>query len=147
MKTAQKLRVKGFTLIELLVVIAVLGILAAVVLVAINPSERINEANDAGVKNDVSQVASAVESCFTNNEGEYDNCLTGTALTGSGYLKLMPSGASINPTTGSPANVVVYGTLSAASAGTCAGPSLNYWVYRSATGSSEVECLAAAPTP
>lgn len=50
---------KGFTLVELLVVIGVLGVLAAGLVVVINPADKIAQANDAKVKNDMSQIASA----------------------------------------------------------------------------------------
>jgi len=131
---------KGFTLIELLVVIAVLGILASVVLVAINPGERINEANDAGKKSDVGQVATALESYFTNNLGSYTGATSATLIS-LGYLKRFPSSTTLNvaATVSS-----VYATLVAASSGTCA--STRYWCYTTATGSSAFLCKATAPT-
>jgi len=43
-KSARKKFLGGFTLIELLIVIAILGILAAAVLVAINPAKRTRQA-------------------------------------------------------------------------------------------------------
>src|SRR3989338_11562885 len=103
---------QGFTLIELLVVIAVLGILAAVVLVAIDPGARIDEANDAGVRSDVSQVATAVETCFTASAGSgggYDDCNTGALLTAGSFLKSTSILATVTiaPATGTPANLVV----------------------------------------
>lgn len=58
---------KGFTLIELLVVIAVLGVLAAGVFTAINPLKRIQQANDAKIKNDISQIAQAEQAYFTSS--------------------------------------------------------------------------------
>ena len=136
---------RGFTLIELLVVIAVLGILASVVLVAINPAERLAEATDSGTKSDVSQVATAVESCFTNNSGSYANCLDLGGLVTSGYLKLEPAGVLINPDTGTPANVAVSGPLNATSAGTCA--TQGYWVYCSEDGQSGFVCPAGGGAP
>lgn len=89
------MRNRGFTLIELLVVIAVLGILAAVVLVAINPAERINSANDAKAKTHVNETATAIETCYTDqgvkNPGTgYANCNTNAELTTGGYVKTMP---------------------------------------------------------
>ena len=39
---------KGFTLIELLIVIAILGILAAAIIVAINPGKRLTQSKIAG---------------------------------------------------------------------------------------------------
>jgi prepilin-type N-terminal cleavage/methylation domain-containing protein len=53
---------RGFTLIELLIVIAVLGVLAAVVLVAIDPFEQLERSRDAGRKSQVGQLASAMQS-------------------------------------------------------------------------------------
>lgn len=61
-------RNKGFTLIELLVVIAVLGVLAAGVIVAINPLKRMQQANDAKIRNDVGQIATAMQAYFTTTQ-------------------------------------------------------------------------------
>ncbi|MBI5465397.1 prepilin-type N-terminal cleavage/methylation domain-containing protein, partial [Candidatus Gottesmanbacteria bacterium] len=55
---------KGFTLIELLVVIAVLAVLAAGVIVAINPGKRIRQANDAKIKNDIGQLATGLQAYY-----------------------------------------------------------------------------------
>ncbi len=51
---------RGFTLIELLIVIAILGILAAAVMVAINPGKRTKQARDAARKQDVNAMANAL---------------------------------------------------------------------------------------
>lgn len=56
---------KGFTLIELLVVIAIIGILAAIVLIGLNPAQRISETNEAKAQADVRQGATIVETCVT----------------------------------------------------------------------------------
>ncbi len=60
---------KGFTLIELLIVIAVLGILAAVVLVAINPLEQLARGRDSGRLSDVAQLGHAVQAYYTAQSG------------------------------------------------------------------------------
>ncbi len=81
---------KGFTLIELLVVIAVLGILAGGVLVAINPLKRINQANDTKIKNDIGQIANAMQAYYTFHQS-YPNDPGGVyALVTSGDLKTEP---------------------------------------------------------
>jgi len=86
---------KGFTLIELLVVIAVLGILAAVVLVAINPQARIQDARNSGVRSDIGQIGSALEAYFTENDGSYpDNTAGLDALVSDEQLKTVPVPAS-----------------------------------------------------
>jgi len=50
---------KGFTLIELLIVIAILGVLAAALLVALNPAQKIAAANNSRVKQDVTNIGNA----------------------------------------------------------------------------------------
>ena len=56
---------QGFTLIELLIVIAVIGVLAAALLVAINPLEQLNRAKDAGAKSDAVQLYRAALAAYT----------------------------------------------------------------------------------
>lgn len=56
---------KGFTLIELLIVIAVLGILAAVVLVAIDPVQQLARGRDAGRKSSIGQLGRSLQAFYT----------------------------------------------------------------------------------
>jgi len=88
MKTARK---NAFTLIELLVVIAIIGVLAAVVLVAINPAKRMAQARDSGRKSDIGQIATALQAYYTTF-GSYPSALP--SLTGSGDLKQIPNDAT-----------------------------------------------------
>jgi prepilin-type N-terminal cleavage/methylation domain-containing protein len=52
---------KGFTLIELLVVIAIIGVLAAVVLLAINPAELLRRSRDSGRLSDLNSIRKAID--------------------------------------------------------------------------------------
>ena len=51
---------KGFTLVELLVVIGVIGILMAVVLVAVNPARQFAAARDAQRRSDLYSITNAI---------------------------------------------------------------------------------------
>lgn len=82
---------KGFTLIELLIVIAILGILAAGVLVAINPVQKINQAKDGNAKSDVGQIATALQAYFTVNSTYPEDLDT---LVSSKELKVLPTTAT-----------------------------------------------------
>ncbi len=54
----------GFTLVELLIVIALLGIIALIVIAAINPIEQANRARDTGMRADGAQLLSAIDRYF-----------------------------------------------------------------------------------
>ena len=91
---------KGFTLIELLVVIAVLGVLAAGVLVAVNPAEQLAKGRDAGRISGVAQLGRVMEGYSTGVlDGRYQLAALPTTwqtayLVASGEIKnrvLLPS--------------------------------------------------------
>lgn len=92
MKKYTKLK-KGFTLIEILLVIASIGILATIVLVAINPNEQISKVRTTGVKNNANSLYKAIEQYNIDKGGTYENlnldntpkelCNTGKETTGS----------------------------------------------------------------
>ena len=60
MKTYSTSSSKGFTLLEILLVIAAIGILAAIVLVAINPNRQLAQARNAQRRSDVNTILNAV---------------------------------------------------------------------------------------
>lgn len=89
MKTTARQHIqKGFTLVELLIVIAILGILGAGVLIAIDPVDKINAANDARVQTDIGSLASAEQAYAASHNGEYTSNLT--QLSTYGELKSVP---------------------------------------------------------
>lgn len=104
-----KAKKAGFTLIELLIVIAILGVLAAAVLVAINPGKRSAQARDAIRKSNLSSLSRALDTYFVDHlvypssgcissygnpawRCWWDETFAGYIFgpTGSGYVKKMP---------------------------------------------------------
>ena len=86
---------RGFTLIELLIVMAILAVLAAVIMVSINPVKRKSQARDVTRKSDIGQLANALKAYYTTND-DYPSpsglaSVSGlTVLRASGDLKLIP---------------------------------------------------------
>ena len=60
---------KGFTLIELLIVIGVLGILAAIILVAVDPAKRLRQSRDARRSSEVNGILNAILNYTADNKG------------------------------------------------------------------------------
>lgn len=82
----------GFTLIELLIVIAVIGILAAVVLVAIDPLEQLQRGRDSGRKSTLGQLGNSLQAFTTSRQGAFPNAGPGwlTELVDAGEIKKTP---------------------------------------------------------
>lgn len=59
----------GFTLIELLVVIGIIGILAAVVLVAVNPGRQFAQTRDTQRQSDLLQITNAIYQFAAEHDG------------------------------------------------------------------------------
>lgn len=80
---------KGFTLIELLIVIAVLGILAAGILVLLDPVDKINAANDSKVQSDISGLGRVSENYATQHNAFY--AASTADITASGEIRTVPN--------------------------------------------------------
>lgn len=115
-KITKKLR--AFTLVEILVTLVILAILVGITIVAINPSENINTANDTKRKADVNTVLSAVWQYNVANNGAFPTSVTTTSQVISNtaanvcadlvptYLVKIPA----DPTTGSYTDCTAYNT-------------------------------------
>ena len=101
----------GFTLIELLVVIAVIGVLATIVLLAVNPAEQLKRARDTSRLAGATQLGRALQGYFTANGATFPASGTTwiTTLVNSGDIKSVP----FNPayTTAPVAPICTYATL------------------------------------
>lgn len=89
----------GFTLIELLVVIAIIGLLASVVLLALNSARA--KSRDAKRLADVRQIASALELYFNDNSA-YPTALAGGLLSGTTAPNLAPKYIGLYPSAPTP---------------------------------------------
>ena len=66
---AAKTRKDGFTLIEILVVIGIIAILAAIVIVAINPSRQFAQARNSQRQSNVEAILNAIGQRMADNQG------------------------------------------------------------------------------
>ncbi len=70
----KNIKKRGFTLIEILVVIGIIAVLAAVVLVAINPARQFKLARDSQRVSNITAILNAVGQNIAENKGIF-NCL------------------------------------------------------------------------
>ncbi|OGM28872.1 hypothetical protein A2801_02835 [Candidatus Woesebacteria bacterium RIFCSPHIGHO2_01_FULL_41_10] len=104
----------GFTLIELLIVIAILGTLAVVVLLALNPVQQLARTRDSGRTSAVTQIGHAVEAYATSNAGVYPGGTGACALGAATFIDCLVTASEIQT---NPAAI----TYSAGAATACTG--------------------------
>ena len=87
---------KGFTIVELLIVIVVIGILAAIVIVAYNGIQ--NRANDTAIQSDLKNIGTKIQEFNTLNgrfpKGTTDLASMKLRVSKQSYGNDMPSGGS-----------------------------------------------------
>src|SRR3989344_4518105 len=76
---------KGFTLIELLIVIVIIGILAGVVLVVLNPAKQQRKASESVLSASVNKLCLALNSCAAT-AGAAASCGDSTIATTLGLI-------------------------------------------------------------
>jgi len=90
------MKYRGFTLIEILIGIALLAILLALVVAAINPAQRFQDARNTQRFSDITGIMDSINLNMLANNGGYNIC---GCLVTPGYIASMPfdpnaSGAS-----------------------------------------------------
>lgn len=68
----------GFTLIEILVVIGIIAVLAAIVIIAINPARQFAQARDTQRSSNLNAILNAVGQRTADNKGIFAGTFTGT---------------------------------------------------------------------
>lgn len=71
---------KGFTLIEILIVIGIIAILAAIVIVAINPAKQFAQARNTQRESNINTILNAVGQKIADNKGIFTCSGIGTNL-------------------------------------------------------------------
>ena len=162
---------RGFTLIELLIVIAVLGTLAVVVLIALNPVQQLARTRDAGRSSSVQQLGRSMEARGTVLGGIYpllaacpvDTWIT-DCLVAAGEIQTVPGNLPASYSAGGVTNscadaqgfcysvdltgneFTIYTSAEAQSnTAQCAAVDQTWFVYASAAGRGGLYC-GAAPT-
>jgi len=72
-------RQAGFTLIEILVVIGIIALLAAVVIIAINPARQFAQARNAQRESNINTILNAIGQNIVDNKGTFTCAGVGTA--------------------------------------------------------------------
>lgn len=169
MRSVRQKGTSGFTLLELIIVIAVLGVLATVLLLALNPLQQFARGRDTGRISTVTQLGRAMEAYGASRNGDYpDESATWiTDLVGAGEISVVPgataysiagiaacssfvqSNICYDATSGiGAAPIIIYARLEAtANISRCAATQWAYAVFSTADGRAGIVCTAASGVP
>ncbi len=163
---------KGFTLIELLIVIAILGVLAAGVLLLIDPVQQFARTRDASRKNALGQMARALQAYYTSRATSAGvttyppvSATWITTLVNAGEIKQVPSAQAYSVTgtsacttnahnnycyyvNGTSTEAVAYVSMeSGAEKSKCASTEGTFFAWSSTDGRSGIICTPAGAQP
>lgn len=83
----------GFTLLEILLVVAAIGILAGIVILALNPSKQLGDTRNAQRQSDVTTILNAVYQYSIDNNGNFPAALDNLD---DGAPQMLGTGAACN---------------------------------------------------
>lgn len=162
----------GFTLVELLVVMAILGVLAVVLLMVMNPVEQLAKTRDSGRISGVTQLGRAISAFYTTRNEVYPTPdQWSQELVSAGELPIFPAGiaysaytiiycqTNVQPATdptycysldegGNGYGAVVFAKLeSKIQISKCTSVGDAYFVFSTADGRGGIICASGDPSP